>query len=55
MTDGRNTMGPDPLDTARVAANLGVRVYTIGFGTANGQMISFYGRSTRRRCWMSPP
>jgi Ca-activated chloride channel family protein len=47
MTDGRNTMGPDPLDAARVAANLGVRVYTIGFGTANGQMISFYGRAIR--------
>ena len=47
MTDGRNTSGPDPIDTARVAANLGVRVYTIGFGTANGQMLSFYGRAIR--------
>jgi Ca-activated chloride channel family protein len=47
MTDGRNTMGPDPVEVARVAANLGVRVYTIGFGTANGQMISFYGRAIR--------
>ena len=47
MTDGRNTSGPDPVEVARVAANLGVRVYTIGFGTANGQMVSFYGRSIR--------
>ena len=47
MTDGRNTSGPDPIDTARVAANLGVRIYTIGFGTANGQMLSFYGRAIR--------
>ena len=47
MTDGRNTTGPDPIEAARVAANLGVRIFTIGFGTANGQMISFYGRSIR--------
>ena len=47
MTDGRNTNGPDPLEAARIAANMGVRVYTIGFGTANGQMLSFYGRSIR--------
>jgi Ca-activated chloride channel homolog len=47
MTDGRNTNGPDPLDAARVAANMGVRIFTIGFGTANGQMLSFYGRSIK--------
>jgi Ca-activated chloride channel family protein len=47
MTDGRNTTGPDPVEAARVAANLGVRIFTIGFGTANGQMINFYGRSIR--------
>ena len=28
--------GPDPLDAAQQAADRGVRVYTIGFGTANG-------------------
>jgi Ca-activated chloride channel family protein len=47
MTDGRNTTGPDPVEAARVAANLGIRIFTIGFGTANGQMINFYGRSIR--------
>jgi Ca-activated chloride channel family protein len=47
MTDGRNTTGPDPIDAARIASNLGVRVFTIGFGTANGRMVSFYGRSIR--------
>jgi Ca-activated chloride channel family protein len=47
MTDGRNTNGPDPVEAARVASNLGVRIFTIGFGTANGQMLSFYGRSIR--------
>src|ERR1700722_3546346 len=47
MTDGRNTTGPEPVEAARIAANLGVRIFTIGFGTANGQMINFYGRSIR--------
>jgi Ca-activated chloride channel family protein len=47
MTDGRNTTGPDPIEAARIASNLGVRVFTIGFGTANGQMVNFYGRSIR--------
>jgi Ca-activated chloride channel family protein len=47
MTDGRNTTGPDPVETARIAANLGIRVFTIGFGTANGQIVNFYGRSIR--------
>jgi len=47
MTDGRNTTGPDPIEAARVAANLGVRVFTIGFGTADGRMVNFYGRSIR--------
>jgi Ca-activated chloride channel family protein len=36
LTDGVTNAGPDPLDAARQAANRGVRVYTIGFGTANG-------------------
>ena len=47
MTDGRNTNGPDPIEAARIAANMGVRIFTIGFGTANGQMLSFYGRSIK--------
>jgi Ca-activated chloride channel family protein len=33
LTDGANTQGPQPLDTAQEAADRGVRVYTIGFGT----------------------
>ena len=34
MTDGRNTTGPDPIEAARLASNLGVRIFTIGFGTS---------------------
>lgn len=33
MTDGRNTTGPDPVEAARIASNLGIRIFTIGFGT----------------------
>ncbi len=47
MTDGRNTTGPDPVEAARIASNLGVRIFTIGFGTANGKTVGFFGRSIR--------
>ncbi len=36
LTDGASNTGPAPLDAAQEAADRGVRVYTIGFGTANG-------------------
>jgi Ca-activated chloride channel family protein len=36
LTDGASSTGPLPLDAAQQAADRGVRVYTIGFGTANG-------------------
>lgn len=42
LTDGVTTTGPMPLDAARQAAERGVRVYTIGFGTENGGLD--YGR-----------
>ena len=36
LTDGANNTGPEPADAAQQAADRGVRVYTIGFGTAEG-------------------
>lgn len=40
LTDGANTAGPRPLDAARQAADRGIRVYTIGFGTMEpGRMV----------------
>ena len=45
MSDGRRTTGPDPLDAAKMAADLGVRVFTVGFGTAEGGTIGFEGWS----------
>jgi Ca-activated chloride channel homolog len=38
LTDGVSNAGMAPLDAAREAANRGVRVYTIGFGTMNGEI-----------------
>jgi len=35
LTDGVSNSGPLPLDAAQQAADRGVRVYTIGFGTEN--------------------
>ena len=45
LTDGRRTMGPDPLQAARMAADRGVRVFTVGFGNAQGGPVSFEGYS----------
>jgi len=40
LTDGANNTGTPPLDAAQQAADRGVRVYTIGFGTADGGAFS---------------
>jgi len=37
LTDGVSTTGPLPLDAAQQAVERGIRVYTIGFGTENGE------------------
>lgn len=36
LSDGRRTTGPDPVVAARMAAERGVRVYTVGFGSPQG-------------------
>jgi Ca-activated chloride channel family protein len=45
LSDGRRTTGPDPLDAAKMAAERGVRVFTVGFGTVEGGTIGFEGWS----------
>ncbi len=49
LTDGQRTTGPDPLDAARMAADHGIRVYTVGVGTTQGEIIGFEGWSMRVR------
>jgi Ca-activated chloride channel family protein len=49
LTDGQRTTGPDPMDAAKMASERGVKVYTVGFGTTNGEIIGFEGWSMRVR------
>ncbi len=49
LTDGQRTTGPDPMDAAKMAAERGVKVYTVGVGTKNGEVIGFEGWSMRVR------
>jgi Ca-activated chloride channel family protein len=49
LTDGQTTAGPDPVDAARLAAERGVRVFTVGVGTDNGQILNGEGWSMRVR------
>jgi len=49
LTDGQRTTGPDSLEAARMAADRGVRVFTVGFGTKSGENIGFEGWSMRVR------
>jgi len=36
LTDGENNQNPDPLEVAQAAADRGVRIYTVGIGSAAG-------------------
>ena len=49
LTDGQRTTGVDPLEAAKLAAERGVRVYTVGIGTVDGETIGFEGWSMRVR------
>ena len=47
LTDGQRTTGVDSMDAAKVAADRGVRIYTVGVGTVDGETIGFEGWSMR--------
>jgi len=47
LTDGQRTTGPDPMEAAKMAAERGVKVYTVGVGTKAGETIGFEGWSMR--------
>jgi len=49
LTDGQRTTGPDSIEMAKLAAERGVRVYTVGIGTTSGEIIGFEGWSMRVR------
>ena len=47
LTDGQQTAGIDMMFAARLAAERGVRVYTVGIGTPGGGDVTFDGWSMR--------
>lgn len=47
LTDGQTNAGFDPVEAARTASEYGMRVYTVGFGTAHGNIVGFGGFSMR--------
>jgi Ca-activated chloride channel homolog len=49
LTDGQRTTGVDPMEAAKMAGERGVRVYTVGIGTVDGETIGFEGWSMRVR------
>ncbi|GMV02711.1 MAG: VWA domain-containing protein [Burkholderiaceae bacterium] len=49
LSDGQSTTGPDPIEAARLAAERGVRIYTVGIGTPNGEILVGDGWSMRVR------
>ncbi|MDB5797853.1 MAG: transporter ATP-binding protein [Paucimonas sp.] len=49
LTDGQTTTGPEPVEAAKMAAERGVRVFTVGVGTPGGEIIGAEGWSMRVR------
>jgi Ca-activated chloride channel family protein len=49
LSDGQPTTGPDPIEAAHMAAERGVRVFTVGIGTPHGEILVGEGWSMRVR------
>jgi Ca-activated chloride channel family protein len=49
LTDGENTADPDPLAAAQTASDRGVRIHTIGIGTAAGTTLEVDGFAVHTR------
>jgi Ca-activated chloride channel family protein len=47
MSDGQSNMGPELLKMAELAAKHEVKVYTVGIGTSEGDVVHIQGRSMR--------
>ena len=45
LSDGRRTTGPNPLAAAKLAADFGVKVHTVAFGTPSGFIPGWEGSS----------
>jgi Ca-activated chloride channel family protein len=49
LTDGENTVQPDPLQAAQQAADRGIRIYTVGIGSTAGATLKLDGFTVRSR------
>lgn len=49
LTDGENNQYPSPLDVVDEAVNRGIRIYTVGVGSAAGTTLHIQGRSILTR------
>jgi Ca-activated chloride channel family protein len=47
LTDGENTTSPDPLEATQAAVDRGVRIHTVGIGSAAGSILEIEGYSIR--------
>jgi len=43
LTDGENNIPPDPFEAAQTAADLNVRIYSVGIGSAAGSILNIDG------------
>jgi Ca-activated chloride channel homolog len=55
LTDGVSNVGPLPLEAAQQAADRGIRVYTIGFGTATNNTLPDCGQPQNNEQFGRPP
>jgi len=49
LTDGENTDAPNPLEAAQEASDRGVRIYTVGIGSAAGATLQINGFTVHTR------
>jgi Ca-activated chloride channel family protein len=49
LSDGQNNQFPAPQQVIEDAANRGIRIYTVGVGSADGTVVRIQGRSVRTR------
>lgn len=49
LTDGENTAPPDPFEAAQTAADRGIRIYTVGIGSAAGTVLEVNGFTVHTR------
>jgi Ca-activated chloride channel family protein len=49
LTDGENNQAPDPVEAAQVAADRGVRIFTVGIGSVEGTTLEVEGFKVHSR------